>query len=44
MGHREGRPAGGSEPAGLACTELLTQANDAGGRDNITVVVVRFDG
>jgi protein phosphatase len=26
-----------------ACTTLLSLANDAGGRDNITVVVVRFD-
>jgi len=26
-----------------ACTKLLAQANDAGGMDNITVVVVRFD-
>jgi protein phosphatase len=27
----------------LACTTLLTQANEAGGRDNITVVVADFD-
>jgi PPM family protein phosphatase len=26
-----------------ACTKLLAQANDAGGRDNITMVIVRFD-
>jgi len=26
-----------------ACTRLGAQANDAGGRDNITVLVVRFD-
>jgi PPM family protein phosphatase len=26
-----------------ACTKLVTQANEAGGRDNITVVIVRFD-
>ncbi len=26
-----------------ACQQLLDQANDAGGRDNITIVVVRFD-
>jgi serine/threonine protein phosphatase PrpC len=26
-----------------ACTGLLAQANEAGGRDNITLVVVRFD-
>jgi PPM family protein phosphatase len=26
-----------------ACTKLVAQANDAGGRDNITVVIVRFD-
>jgi len=26
-----------------ACQRLLDQANDAGGRDNITIVVVRFD-
>jgi protein phosphatase len=26
-----------------ACAKLLAQANDAGGRDNITAVVVRFD-
>jgi serine/threonine protein phosphatase PrpC len=26
-----------------ACIALVAQANDAGGRDNITVVIVRFD-
>jgi len=26
-----------------ACTQLVAQANDAGGRDNITVLIVRFD-
>lgn len=26
-----------------ACTKLLAQANDAGGRDNITLLIVRFD-
>jgi serine/threonine protein phosphatase PrpC len=26
-----------------ACTKLVAQANEAGGRDNITVVIVRFD-
>jgi serine/threonine protein phosphatase PrpC len=26
-----------------ACTKLLAQANDAGGPDNITVLIVRFD-
>jgi serine/threonine protein phosphatase PrpC len=26
-----------------ACTKLVALANDAGGRDNITVLVVRFD-
>ena len=26
-----------------ACTRLVAQANDAGGADNITVVIVRFD-
>lgn len=26
-----------------ACTKLLTQANEAGGRDNITAVIARFD-
>jgi protein phosphatase len=26
-----------------ATKKLLAQANDAGGRDNITIVVVRFD-
>jgi protein phosphatase len=31
-----------SEPQS-ACTELVLQANRAGGRDNITVVVARFD-
>ena len=31
-----------SDPA-AACTRLVAQANDAGGRDNITVLVVRFD-
>jgi PPM family protein phosphatase len=30
------------DPQG-ACTKLLKQANDAGGRDNITVLIVRFD-
>ena len=30
------------DPQG-ACTKLLAQANDAGGRDNITVLIVRFD-
>jgi protein phosphatase len=27
-----------------ACVELIKRANDAGGHDNITVIVVRFDG
>jgi serine/threonine protein phosphatase PrpC len=31
-----------SEPA-AACKALVAQANDAGGRDNITAVIVRFD-
>jgi protein phosphatase len=26
-----------------ACQKLVTQANDAGGRDNVTVVIARFD-
>ena len=26
-----------------ACQSLLAKANDAGGRDNITVLIVRFD-
>jgi protein phosphatase len=26
-----------------ACTQLLAQANEAGGRDNITVLIARFD-
>jgi PPM family protein phosphatase len=26
-----------------ACTKLMAQANEAGGRDNITVLIVRFD-
>jgi protein phosphatase len=26
-----------------ACTKLVAQANEAGGADNITVVIVRFD-
>jgi protein phosphatase len=26
-----------------ACVKLVAQANDAGGRDNVTVVIVRFD-
>ena len=26
-----------------ACTKLVAQANDAGGHDNITVLIVRFD-
>ena len=25
------------------CTKLVAQANEAGGRDNITVLIVRFD-
>jgi len=31
-----------SDPA-VACKTLVAQANDAGGRDNITAVIVRFD-
>jgi protein phosphatase len=31
-----------TDPEG-ACRALLAQANEAGGRDNVTVVVVRFD-
>jgi PPM family protein phosphatase len=31
-----------SDPA-AACKTLAAQANDAGGRDNITAVIVRFD-
>jgi PPM family protein phosphatase len=27
----------------VACANLVAQANDAGGRDNITVLIVRFD-
>jgi PPM family protein phosphatase len=27
----------------VACTKLMAHANDAGGRDNVTAVVVRFD-
>jgi PPM family protein phosphatase len=27
----------------VACTTLVAQANEAGGRDNITVLIVRFD-
>ena len=27
----------------VAAKKLLAQANDAGGRDNITLVIVRFD-
>jgi protein phosphatase len=27
----------------IACTKLVAQANEAGGRDNITVLIVRFD-
>jgi protein phosphatase len=26
-----------------ACTKLVARANEAGGRDNITVLIVRFD-
>jgi serine/threonine protein phosphatase PrpC len=26
-----------------ACRKLLAQANEAGGRDNITLLIVRFD-
>ena len=34
----------GAEPdPEAACMKLVAQANDAGGRDNITVVIVRFD-
>jgi protein phosphatase len=31
-----------SDPA-TACKTLVAQANEAGGRDNITAVIVRFD-
>ena len=27
----------------VACTKLVALANDAGGRDNVTVLIVRFD-
>jgi serine/threonine protein phosphatase PrpC len=27
----------------VACTNLVAQANEAGGTDNITVLIVRFD-
>ena len=34
----------GAEPVPeVAAKKLLAQANDAGGRDNITLVIVRFD-
>ena len=34
----------GAEPLPeVAAKKLLAQANDAGGRDNITLVIVRFD-
>ena len=34
----------GSDPVPeVAAKKLLAQANDAGGRDNITLVIVRFD-
>ena len=34
----------GAEPdPEAACTKLVAQANDAGGRDNITVLIARFD-
>jgi len=26
-----------------ACRKLVAQANEAGGRDNVTVLIVRFD-
>ena len=31
-----------SEPE-AACAKLVAQANEAGGRDNVTVLIVRFD-
>lgn len=34
---------GAEEDPEAACRTMLTQANEAGGRDNITVVIVRFD-